>query len=509
MKTFTSYDPRTGVVAGTYPVMTLEEVACAVERMQQAYLLCAAGGFDADVQRERRERLISLRASIAADTEVLARTVSEEIGKPMQEALGADLLALVSALDWLIANMLRLLAPQQIPGERQARLQPAPYGIIGVIGTWNYPLLLDGTTIAWALAAGNTVVWKPSELATKSALALYSHFQRAGLPVELILGDGSTGNALCTMPIDKLAFTGGVGTGRKILGQLASRGIPGVMELSGNDALVVCADADIAATARAAVWARICNAGQSCVSPQRVYVVSTVYEPFVQACRKLMEELRAGVDYGPLRTDSLLERVQSLVSDAQGQGAQLLAGGHSLTDPAFTDGFYYTPTLLVNVDDTMLIMQQDFFGPVLCIRAVSNEEQAIAAANDNDMGLGASVWTKDISRGLKIAQRLRAGIVTVNTETLMIGARPGLPFGGMGASGFGKQRGAAGLNEFVTWKTVCWQGAAGAQRHVFPYREATLSILRGMIAFKAAQGLRAKMEAGRQLLDAARYWNKS
>lgn len=508
-KTFTSYNPKTGAVAATYPVMNSEEVARAVDRMRHVHTVCAEPGFDMGGQKERRERLIALRASIAADTEVLAHTVSTEIGKPMQEALGADLLALICALDWLIAHMPRLLAQQDVPGERNACLWPAPYGVVGIIGTWNYPLLLDGTTIAWALAAGNTVVWKPSELATASALALYSHFQRAGLPVELVLGDGITGSALCAMPLDKLAFTGGVATGRKILSQLAVRGTPSVMELSGNDALIVCTDADIEATARAAVWARICNSGQSCVSPQRIYVVSSVYEPFVQLCRRFMKGLRAGVDYGPLRTDELRRNAQSLVCNAEGQGARLLAGGHSLAASEFAGGYYYAPTLLVDTTDAMPIMQQDFFGPVLCVRAVSSEEEAITAANNNDMGLGASVWTKDVARGLQIAQRLRAGIVTVNTETLMTGARPGLPFGGTGASGFGRQRGAAGLNEFLSWKTVCWQGKVGAQRHVFPYREATLPILRGMIALKTAQGMRAKLQAGREMLDAARKWNQS
>ena len=155
----------------------------------------------------------------------------------------------------------------------------------------------------------------------------------------------------------------------------------------------------------------------------------------------------------------------------------------------------------------MHIMQQDFFGPVLCAVRVQNEEEAIAQANNSDMGLGASVWTRDVSKGKRIASRLRAGVVTVNVETLLTGTRPGLPFGGVGASGWGRQRGAAGLDEFVQWKTVCWQRGAGAQRHVFPYRDATLPILRGVIALKTAQGAQAKMQAVRQLTDAARNWN--
>ena len=488
--------------------MEADEVVCAVERMRQQ---AACFSQPSPAAAGQRERIGKLRDSIAADSETLARTVSAEIGKPLQDALGADLLALVSALDWLAVNAPRLLVPRSIPGERQACLQAAPYGVVGVIGTWNYPLLLDGTMIAWALAAGNAVVWKPSELATASAVALYPHFQRAGLPVELITGDGATGSALCAADLDKLTFTGGAATGRKILAQLAPHGIPSVMELSGNDALIVCADADITAAARAAVWARVCNAGQSCVAPQRIYVAATAYKPFVQACRQTMEELRADVDYGPLRTAGLRQRVHTLVCDAQERGAQLIVGGRCLDksgkDREQRQGFYYAPTLLAEVEDAMPILAEDFFGPVLCVRAVADQEEAITAANSHAMGLGASVWTRNLSIGKQIASRLRAGIVTVNLETLMTGARPGLPFGGIGASGFGRQRGAAGLDEFVCWKTVCWQRTAGAQRHVFPYRDATLPLLRGMIALKAAKGLRARLQAGRQLLDAARKWN--
>lgn len=492
---------------GTFPVASADDVACAV--MSARGRQTAWGEKTAD---ERAEVLRRLRSSIAQDADGLAGIVSEEIGKPLQEAYAADVLALIGGLDWLAANLPRLLAPRNIPGEKRAQLLPMPYGVVGVIGTWNYPLLLDGEAIAWALAAGNAVVWKPSELGAVSATILHAHFERAGLPVVLVTGDGGTGRALCGTQddsVDKLAFTGSVQTGRAILAQLAARGIPSVMELSGNDALIVCADADLEGAAKAAVWARVCNAGQSCVSPQRMYVEAWAYPAFVAACEKIIKGLKAGADYGPLRTEAFRKRAHGLVVDAVQRGARLLTGGDCLDADEFTNGFYYAPTLLADCNDDMPIMREDFFGPVLCVCAVRDVEEAVALANSNPMGLGASVWTRDVNRGRQIASRLKAGVVTINSETLMTGLRPGLPFGGMGASGWGRQRGAAGLDEFIQWKTVCWQAGVGAQRHVFPYRAATMPILRGFLALKTARGIGAKLQAARELTNAARNWKRA
>ncbi len=517
MTSFGSYNPRNGARIGTFPISSAAEVACAVKRARERQ-----GAWGAMAVGERVGALRRLRDSIAGDADALALVVAEEIGKPLQEAYAADVLALIGGLDWLMARLPGLLKPRTVAGEKRAQLLPMPVGVVGVIGTWNYPLLLDGATLAWALAGGNAVVWKPSELATASAVALYAHLERAGLPVTLVTGDGGTGQALCNplqadansdeenagSYIDKLAFTGSVATGRAILAQLAPRGIPSVMELSGNDALIVCADAELNATAKAAVWARVCNAGQSCVSPQRVYVEASAYPAFLDACEAALKGLRAGVDYGPVRTDGFRKRAHGLAVDAVQRGARVVTGGDCLDGEEFANGFFYTPTLLADCRDEMPIMREDFFGPVLCVRSARDTDEAIALANANPMGLGASVWTRDVSRGRDIAARLKAGVVTINSETLMTGTRPGLPFGGTGASGWGQQRGEAGLDEFVHWKTVCWQSKAGAQRHVFPYYDATMPILRGFLALKSARGVKAKMQAVRQLTDAVRHWNK-
>lgn len=497
MEPFVSRNPATGEVAETFAARSAQEVEAAVAharnvaatwRQRTVQARCA-------VLRRWRERL-------AADADILAETVTAEIGKPLQEALGADLLPSLTALRWLERETAAVLRPRRAGG---AWLTAEPYGVVGVIGTWNYPLLLNIAPIAWALAAGNTVVFKPSELATASALRLMAHAEAVGLPVVTVVGDGETGRALCRSEIDKLAFTGGVRTGRAILAELAARNTPSVMELSGNDAFLVCADADIALAARSAVWGRVCNAGQSCIAPQRFYVVRERADAFLDLCRRELERLRPGIDFGPMRTEGLRDSAHRLVRQAIAQGAELRMGGCCLTDRS---GFYYVPTLLAECTDTMPIVSEDFFGPVLPVCTVRDTAEAIRRIDGGAMALGASVWTRDVRAGQALAARMKVGLVGINQDTLLLGANPALPFGGLRSSGFGKQRGAAGLEEFIAWKVTATGASGGARRHLFPYRPTTAPILRGLIAFRNAPTLRAKLEALRELTRAAADYQK-
>jgi acyl-CoA reductase-like NAD-dependent aldehyde dehydrogenase len=497
MEPFLSCNPTTGETVGTFPTHSAGEVSAAVE---QARIF--AGAWRQRPVRERCRLLRRWRARLVADADGLAETVSAEIGKPLQESWGADLLPSLTALRWLENETAAILRPRRAGG---ARLTAAPYGVVGVIGTWNYPLLLNVAPIAWALAAGNGVVFKPSEFATASALRLMAHAEAVGLPVVTVTGGCETGQALCRSAIDKLAFTGGVRTGRTILADLAARNTPAVMELSGNDAFVVCADADIPLAARSAVWGRVCNAGQSCIAPQRFYVVQERAEAFLEACQRELESLQPGVDFGPMRTERLRDTAHRLVWQAIAQGAELRAGGRCMTE---MPGFHYAPTLLAACTDSMPVVQQDFFGPVLPVCTVRNVEEAIQRIQAGDMALGVSLWTRNVKQGEALAARLDVGLAAVNQDTLLLGAKPALPFGGLRASGFGKQRGIAGLEEFVHWKVTAAARSGGERRHLFPYRPATLPILRGLLAFQNAPTLRTKLEAVRRLTRAAADYQK-
>lgn len=500
MKSFVSLNPATGEEMGTYPLTDAETIRACVQAAR-----LAGQNWAAFAVAERLHPLRRLRELLSVHADSLAQAISSEIGKPLQESLGAEVLPSVEGLRWLERNAPRLLRPIR---QKSRVLTREPYGVVGVIGTWNYPLYLDLTTIVWAIAAGNTVVWKPSELSSGVACALHRLLLECGLPdgvVILATGDGSTGRALAQAGCDKIAFIGSVQTGQRILEELAQSGTPSVMELSGNDAFIVLEDAPLDLAAQSAVWGRVCNAGQSCVAPQRFYVTSAVYEEFLRLTLSHLRRLRigAGEEVGPLRTLRLRQNVEALVQDAVSRGARLLAGGFSLND---RPGFFYAPTLLADCQDDMPVIRESFFGPVIAVCRVEDEREAVRRANADPMGLAASIWTRNEMRGRRIAQQIRAGVVSIN-DTLLEAGDPSLGFGGFGRSGFGKMRGEAGLYEMCVEKAVSVKPLRGARRHLYPYRGATLPLLRALIGWKARQR-EARWRALHALIVAAKNWNQ-
>ena len=327
--------------------------------------------------RERASHLARLRRLLCDESADLAALVSKEIGKPLQESLAADILPCIKSLKWLERESSKTFASKRIGSNIE--IQALPYGVIGVIGTWNYPLFLNLVSIAWAVAAGNSVVWKPSELATLTAIKLQELFERAELPVWMAKGDGETGAALCVAGIDKLAFTGGVKTGRAILAELAKTGTPSVMELSGNDVMIVAENANIKIAAGAAVWGRVSNCGQSCVAPQRVLVHASCYDPFLEECAKIIASLRQGVDFTVMRTPELARNAQRIVEESIALGAKLIRRA----EVEKTCCQSVSPTLLADCHDGMPVFSKDFFGPVVAVKSFLNIEEAIATVNQN------------------------------------------------------------------------------------------------------------------------------
>jgi succinate-semialdehyde dehydrogenase/glutarate-semialdehyde dehydrogenase len=305
-----------------------------------------------------------------------------------------------------------------------------------------------------ALMVGNTVVLKPSEYTLLVGLKIGEIFQAVGLPdgvLNVIPGDGSTGEALAEAPVNKIIFTGSVSTGRKVMMAAAKNLTPVVLELGGKDPMIVCRDADLEVAASAAVWGAFTNSGQLCASVERCYVDETIAQEFMAKVVEKTEQLRQGIterldtDVGSMANENQLRIVEQQVVDAMARGATVLCGGQQNRE---LQGLYFKPTVLTNVDHSFSIMREETFGPVLPIMTFETEEEAVRLANDTVYGLTASVWTKDIERGKRLASQIEAGTVMVN-ECAYTHALPQTPWGGVKQSGVGRTHSKLGLKELV------------------------------------------------------------
>jgi acyl-CoA reductase-like NAD-dependent aldehyde dehydrogenase len=331
-----------------------------------------------------------------------------------------------------------------------------------VIGPWNYPVFTPIGSIAYALAAGNAVVFKPSELTPATGEWLVRSFGEAlevfgsAQPVlQLVTGPGSTGEALARSGVGKIAFTGSAATARKVMAAAADTLTPVLAECGGKDALLVGADADLDAAADAAAWGAMANAGQTCTGIERVYVADAVYHSFLERLTQKVADLRPGADfeasYGPMTLPSQTEVVAKHVADALARGGRAVVGGPDGVSPP-----YVRPIVLVDVPENSLAVSDETFGPTLTVKPVVNMAEAVSYANAGRYGLGSAVFTRDRRAGMSAARSLRTGMTSVNS-VLGFAIVPALPFGGVGESGFGRIHGADGLREFSRPKAITRQ----------------------------------------------------
>jgi acyl-CoA reductase-like NAD-dependent aldehyde dehydrogenase len=378
-----------------------------------------------------------------------------------------------------------------------------PYGVVGVIAPWNYPFLLSMNPVMTALFAGNAAVLKPSEYSPYSGLLVEDLARDANLPeglVQVVIGGGPTGEALVRSGVDKVFFTGGTETGRRVMAAAAESLTPVALELGGKDAAIVLEDADLERTARGIVWGAFQNAGQTCLSVERVFVVEGIYDAFVRQVLAEVRRLRAGstagVDVGPITTPEQLLKLETQLQDAVEGGATVLAGG-TRTDPASN---VFLPTVLTDVEAHARLLREESFGPFLPVLRVKDSEEAVRRANETSFGLSASVWTGDRRRGEVVARRIRAGGVCVN-DVMTHYAVPGLPFGGVGESGFGRSKGLEGIAELTRTRSIL-VGRWGLAREPwwFPYSKATETLVRAGLASRLRGGLGGIVAGARVLL---------
>jgi len=454
-------NPATGEVLATFPVHGRREVDAAVAAAREAASWWAGLGWSG-----RRIRLLAWKSHLIRYMGRLAQLMHEETGKPLDDAK-LEIITAVLHIDWAARHARRVLRPRRVRSglaaiNQASTLEYLPLGVVGVIGPWNYPVFTPVGSIAYALAAGNAVVFKPSELTPATGEWLVRSFGEAlgvfgsAQPVlQLITGGGSTGEALARSGVNKIAFTGSAATARKVMAAAADNLTPVLAECGGKDALLVGADADLDAAADAAAWGAMSNAGQTCVGVERVYVADAVYHSFLERLTKKVSELRPGSDfeasYGPMTLPSQTEVVAKHVADALARGGRAVVGGPEGISPP-----YVRPVVLVDVPENSSAVQDETFGPTVTVRSVVNMAEAVSFANAGRYGLGSAVFSGDRRAAMNAARSLRTGMTSVNS-VIGYALVPALPFGGVGESGFGRIHGADGLREFSRPKAITRQ----------------------------------------------------
>ena len=449
--------------------------------------------------RDRLRFIRRLRNLFAERADRLCLATTHDVGRAADEVLGTDVLPTADALRFLERRAARVLRPRRVPGryrpwwlvgERET-VYRRPFGVVGVIGTWNYPILLNAVPIAQALVAGNGVLWKPSELAPTVAEALHELFLAAGFPPDLFVRLPATreaGPQLLEADVDHVLFTGSAAVGRKVAVRCAERLIPTTLELSGCDALFVLDDADAGLAARAAWFGATLNLGQTCLAVRRAFVHRSKHDAFVEALRPLA----AGVRTEPLALLSQATQAERLVGEAVKRGAAVL--GSDEPPVAYDEPPRFRPTVLIGASPEMAVCREASFAPVVSVIRFDDEVELVALAEECSFGLGASVFTASPRRAVELAGQLRVGSVAVN-DVIVGTAHPAVPFGGVRESGWGVTRGEEGLLAMTVPQAVTVRQGKFRPHYDGAGNPAIAEALRGLLAWGHA-GSGAERRAG-------------
>jgi len=452
-------NPATGAVLAEVAADNLKTVRAKYDLARAAQAKWAA------VPIKKRLAIIArFRELLIERQDLLARTLTAEVGKPIRQSRN-ELNGLASRIDFFLAETERALREQRVfanpKGKLEERIAHVPLGVIANISAWNYPYFVGGNVFVPALAAGNAVLYKPSEFATLTGQHIADLLHEAGVPRNVfvaVIGDGATGAALVRQPVDGVFFTGSYGTGAKIAASSGRRMIKTQLELGGKDPIYVCEDVDIRAAAASVADGAFYNTGQSCCSVERIYIHEQIYDAFVAAfvaevkSFKIGDPLDESTYVGAITRKPQLAVLKAQVADARKKGAKLLLGGHVLKGK----GNWYAPTVLADVDHSMLVMRDESFGPIIGLQAVADDEVAIDLMNDTEYGLTAGVYTTSEKRAKKILSKVAAGSVYWNCCDRV---SPRLPWSGVKRSGIGLTLSTYGIQTFTRPKAWHLRGA--------------------------------------------------
>jgi len=451
-------NPATGELVDRVAAATGQDVANAIDAADAAFRKWSA------VPPPQRAEILYKAAHMLADREKeLARLLTQEQGKPLRESV-LEIRRFAHTLEHY-AGLAKTIRGGYVPAlddRRYGMIIKKAIGVCGAIVPWNFPVSLLGNKIGPALVTGNTVVVKPAATTPLTDIQAVQILNEAGLPpgvLNIVPGPASVvGEALLEDPrVRKIGFTGATSTGKHVM-EIAARNVKRVtLELGGSDPMIVCDDADIDEAVSAASVGRFFNCGQACLAIKRLYLFEGIYDRFVSQLVAKAEKLRVGngleqgVIVGPLHTAAQRDEIEAQVNDAVRRGARILTGGKRPSGDAFVKGNFYLPTLLADVDEKSRVVQEEVFGPALPIIRVKDLDEALDKANSSIYGLGSSIWTRDLDRATRAAERLEAGYTWINSPQIIFDE---LPFGGVKQSGLGKEHGEEALDYYMETKSV-------------------------------------------------------
>jgi acyl-CoA reductase-like NAD-dependent aldehyde dehydrogenase len=490
----TSIDPATGDIIGHSPLHTPEEGRAVLVRAREVQKDWAALPL-----QDRVRYMMRVRDYLVEHADEISEVISKDVGKARFEALATEVLPGVMATTYYCRKARRFLKPKRIPHgailffNKRSTLYRVPFGVVGVIAPWNYPMGIPMHEIVPALLAGNTVVFKTAAETQMVGRKIEEMMKAVGLPEGVFNFLNIPGNMISQIllepgnHVDKLFFTGSVPVGKILMAQAAETLTPVCLELGGNDAMLVCADANLERAANGAVWGGLQNSGQSCGGVERIYVQAEVYEPFLKLLKERVDRLRQGpdidynLDVGAMCTERQLKTVQRQLDDALAKGAVIHAQA-KVSEAHAARGHFFPATVLTNVNHEMEIMREETFGPVLGVMKVDSMEEALLLANDSHLGLTGSVWSSNTRQAVELGRRINAGVITINDHLLTHGMAE-TPWGGFKDSGIGRSHGQLGFDEMTEPQVVITEMLHFAKRNVFwqPYSEDVYKGLRGTI----------------------------
>ena len=518
-KAVDNHDPATGKLIGSYPLNSAVEVADLIAKSR-----AVQGEWAALPYRERSAALARVGKAIASRAEELAAIISANSGKTLTDALTTEMVPAILALRFYRSHGKRLLATRRIHGgsilmfNKRSRLQRVPFGLVGIISPWNYPFAIPFAEVVMALLAGNGVLLKVATDSLAVGRALADCIAQAGLPKGLFayvnLPGREAGDAFIQGGVDKLFFTGSTEVGKLLIAESGARLIPMVLELGGNDAAIVRADADLERAAAGIVWAGFSNTGQACGGAQRILVDQGIHDDFVARLKARVESLRVGLgsdldmDMGCLSSARQKAQVEAQVARCLAQGATVIA--RSSLDGELAKGNFMGAIVLGDVKPDSPVMREEIFGPVMAVIPFKDDDEAVRIANDSVMGLSASVWSRNHAAARALATRLRVGAVMINDHLMSHGLAE-TPWGGFGESGIGRSHAATGFLEMTQVRVVIDDLMPGAKKDLW-WHPHSAKVYKGMLAILrlvAGPGLGTRLGAALNVVRFFfRYWNR-